>query len=120
MCVYFQQDKTLLKTLQESLREGEKKMEAVVEEFAVRQEQLQETSGQQSLEGDSCSANEEEDEEDEEEEQEGKEGDGRFVRFQLRSWTPLVEWAIRKLLYHTIDKHCYNIIYLNEVYQCAI
>ncbi|CAI8039148.1 Death domain-associated protein 6 [Geodia barretti] len=71
-----EQDEALLKTLQESLREGEKKMQAVVEEFAVRQEKLQETSGQQSLEGDSCSANEEEDEEDEEE---GKEGDGRFV-----------------------------------------
>ena len=94
--VYFPQDEALLKTLQESLREGEKKMQAVVEEFAVRQEKLQETSGQQSLEGDSCSANEEEDEEDEEE---GKEGDGRFVMFQLHSWTPLVEWAIRKVLH---------------------
>ena len=76
------QDEALQKRLHESQREGEKMMEAVVEEFVARQEQLQETSGQQSLEGDSCSANEEEEEEEEEEkeeEEEEKEGGGGFV-----------------------------------------
>ena len=76
MC--FSQDGSLLKLLQESMREGEKKMEAIVEKFVVRQEQ--ECSGQQSQDGESSSATEEEEEEEEEED---KEREGQFLTLQL-------------------------------------
>ena len=59
------QDEGLLKQLQESMREGEKKMQAIVEDFVVKQEQ--EYDAQRSPEGDSCSVNEQEEEEEEEE-----------------------------------------------------
>ena len=67
----------MLKELQKSSREGEKKMESIVEGFVVKQEK--EYGGQRAQEGDSCSADErdeeeqqtEEEKEEEEEEEEG-------------------------------------------------
>lgn len=65
------QDVDLLTHLQESLKEGERKIAAIVEEFVQKQEQ--EYCPERSPEGDSCSANEPEEEEEKEEEGEVKE-----------------------------------------------
>ena len=68
------QDEDLLKVLQRSMREGEKKMESVVEEFVVKQEK--EFGAQRAQEGDSCSANELDEEEQQDEEHQEGENDG--------------------------------------------
>lgn len=47
--------------LQKSMKEGEKKMETIVEEFVIKQEQVY--GGQRTQDGDSCSGNEQEDDE---------------------------------------------------------
>lgn len=65
-------DEMLLERLKESLREGQGKMESLVEEFVVKQEvELEKGSG--SPQGDSCNSNEEDEEEEEEEDEEGQE-----------------------------------------------
>ena len=51
------------------MKEGERKMEAVMEEFVIKQEQ--EYDAQCSPEGDSCSTNEQEEEGEEEEKDSG-------------------------------------------------
>lgn len=75
MC-FLLQDEDLLKELQKSLKDGEKKMEAIVEEFVLKQEQEYGTQG--AAEGDSCSADEREEEEEEDEEEKDDEGIGVY------------------------------------------
>ena len=56
------------------MREGEKRMEAIVEDFVIKQEQMYGT--QRTQEGDSCSANER-DEEEQQDEEEDEDDDER-------------------------------------------
>lgn len=94
------QDEDLLMELQKSMREGEKKMQTIVEEFVIKQEQ--EYGSQRSPEGDSCSAaehGEEGQEQDEEEEERDEEG-----IYML--WIGPLMWSKMRQLFCRIDKCC--------------